>query len=132
MRFKHLGIAVYDLDSVLASYKEVFGYKVLSGPFDDPAHKVSVCFIGTGSPGEFMIELVAPLGEGSPVEQMLTKGIGAYHVCYEVDDMDQALQDLKTKGCTILTRPLAATAFNGRRIAWFYTPNQQLVELLEQ
>jgi methylmalonyl-CoA/ethylmalonyl-CoA epimerase len=132
VKFKHLGIAVADLDAVLEFYKDLFGYKVLSGPFDDPIHKVSVCFVGTGDRDEFTIELVAPLGCDSPVHHMVANQISAYHVCYEVKDVDEALKAVQSKGCMILSRPLPAIAFDGRRIAWFYTPNRQLVELLEQ
>jgi hypothetical protein len=46
---------------------------------------VSVCFLETGKPSDATIELVAPTGEDSPVNRILTKDIDAYHLCYEVD-----------------------------------------------
>jgi methylmalonyl-CoA/ethylmalonyl-CoA epimerase len=132
MRFKHLGVAVSNIGTALDLYRDLFGYKIIKGPIDDPVHKVSVCFIGANNSDQFIIELVAPLGQGSPVDQVLAKGITTYHVCYEVEDMDQALKHVKEKGCMVLGQPLPAVAFQGRRIAWFYTPNRQLVELLER
>lgn len=132
MKFKHLGVAVPSINSVLSIYLDLLGYSVTSGPFDDPLHKVSVCFLETAAGDGSRIELVAPLGERSPVHQMLAKGITTYHLCYEVENLEQALQNVKEKNCIILSQPLPAVAFQGRRIAWFYTPNRQLVELLEQ
>jgi methylmalonyl-CoA/ethylmalonyl-CoA epimerase len=113
-------------------YQAIFGYRVLSGPFSDAIQNVSVCFLGTGESRELMIELVAPAGEGSPVSKVLAKGIGAYHVCYEVNDIEYALEHVRSEGCLVLGKPVSAVAFEGRRIAWFYTPTRQLVELLER
>jgi catechol 2,3-dioxygenase-like lactoylglutathione lyase family enzyme len=86
LRFNHIGVAVPDIRQASATYQAIFGYVVLSGPFDDPIQNVSVCFLGTGEPGDLTMELVAPLGDDSPVSKMLAKGIGAYHICYEVID----------------------------------------------
>lgn len=132
MKFSHLGVAVSSIEEALSVYQEVFGYKVLSGPFDDPIQRASVCFVGTGIPNDMIIEVVASLDENSPVSKMLTKGVSAYHLCYEVDDIDQALANVRAKGCIIISKPVPAVAFEGRRIAWFYTPTRQLVEVVER
>lgn len=132
MKFSHLGVAVLNIEQALSVYQEIFGYKVLSGPFDDPIQRASVCFVGTGIPNDMIIEVVASLDENSPVSKMLVKGVGAYHMCYEVDDIEQALADIRKKGCVIINKPVPAVAFKGRRIAWFYTPTRQLVEVVER
>ena len=132
MKFSHLGVAVLNIEQALSVYQEIFGYKVLSGPFDDPIQRASVCFVGTGIPNDMIIEVVASLDENSPVSKMLVKGVGAYDTCYEVDDIEQALADIRKKGCVIINKPVPAVAFKGRRIAWFYTPTRQLVEVVER
>src|ERR1041384_4559601 len=111
MKFSHLGIAISSLETALEFYRDLFGYKLLSGPFDDPLHKVSVCFIGTGNSDQPIIELVAPFGDASPVKQLLAKGIAAYHVCYEVDNLERVIQEARASGCTMVTQPLPAVAF---------------------
>jgi methylmalonyl-CoA/ethylmalonyl-CoA epimerase len=132
LRFSHIGVAVPSIRQALATYEAIFGYVVLSGPFDDPVQHVSVCFLGTGELGDLTIELVAPLGDNSPISKVLAKGIGAYHICYEVDAIEDALEYVRSKGCIVVSKPLPATAFEGKRIAWFYTPTRQLVELVER
>ena len=79
------------------------------------------------------IELIAPLSEESPITAMLKKsgGGGAYHLCFETNDIDQALVHAKNNGCLIASPAVPAVAFNGRRIAWIYTPTRQLFELVE-
>jgi len=132
LKFRHIGVAVPNIEQALTVYQAIFGYRVLSGPYDDPVQRVSVCFLGTGESGDLTVELVAPLGENSPVSKVLAKGIGAYHICYEAGDIEEALAHLHAQGCLVVSRPVPATAFEGKRIAWFYTPTRQLVELVER
>ena len=132
LAFHHLGIVVADLDKALESYREIFGYELLRGPYDDPIQQVRVCFIGSDDAGHPELELVAPLNEKSPVKTLLDKGGGAYHVCYQTLNIEEALSDLRAKGCSIVSRPVPAVAFGGSRIAWLYTPSRQLLELVER
>lgn len=127
----HIGVAVASLQEALPAYTSVFGHTLLSGPFVDPIQRVSVCFVGADDSGEPAIELIEPAPGRSPLAAVLTKGIGAYHVCYEVEDIDAALAHARAHGCHIVSTPVPAVAFGGRRIAWFYMPSRQLVELLD-
>jgi len=128
--FHHVGIAVRDMTSATESLKKLFNYRLVSGPFDDPIQKVTVLFLGRGD-GDTILELVAPLGGDSPVKRTLEKGGGTYHVCYEVRDMETAIEHLRTEGCYLLSGPVPAVAFGMRDIAWLMTPAQLLVELVQ-
>jgi len=122
---------VPDMQRAIESYQGIFGYQLLSGPFDDPIQNVSVCFLGQPGSQQVEIELVSPLGAASPIRSLLAKGGGAYHVCYEVPDLEQALKEAREQGCLLLGAPVPAVAFGGRRIAWCYTPTRQLFEVVE-
>jgi len=130
--FHHVGVAVPDLEQAIKFYSRAFGLQLVSGPFEDPIQKVKVCFMA--EPGQSLshLELISPGDGDSPVNGYLTKGIGAYHVCYEVDDIAQALVGLRSNGCLVVGKPVPAVAFGGRKIAWCWTPTQQLTELLER
>jgi len=130
LKFKHLGVAVQDLEKALPAYRELLGYRLTSGPFDDPIQKVSVCFLSPAKEGpEF--ELVAPLTADSPVRKILSSGGGAYHLCFETGNIDDAVAELSRQGCVMVSGPVPAVAFGGRRIAWLYMPTRQLLELVE-
>lgn len=78
------------------------------------------------------IELIAPLTDDSPLQSMLNKnGGGAYHLCFQTNNLEKALAHARSKGCIVLGEPAPAVAFGGRRIAWFYTRTRQLFELVE-
>jgi methylmalonyl-CoA/ethylmalonyl-CoA epimerase len=130
--FHHVGVAVPDMERGIEFYTTVLGFRLDSGPFDDPIQKVKVCFLSEGADGTAHLELISPLAGDSPVNGYLKKGIGAYHVCYVVADIDGALAELRTNGCLVISKPVPAVAFGGGKIAWCFTPTNQLLELLEQ
>ena len=130
--YHHVGIAVRDLQSAMPAYEKLFGYTLISGPFDDPIQNVSVCFMSRGN-GDPVIELVAPLGPNSPVDRLLKNGGGAYHLCYEVKDLRKAIDELTAKGSFLLSGPTPAVAFEMRKIGWLMTDEASLlVELVSQ
>jgi methylmalonyl-CoA/ethylmalonyl-CoA epimerase len=131
-KLRHVGVAVPKLGPTTDALEALFGYKVVSGPFDDPIQKVSVNFLAKSDNDVAEIELIAPLSEDSPITSMLAKGGGAaYHLCFETSDIEQAVAHAKNNGCIIVSPPVPAVAFNGRRIAWIYTRSRQLFELVE-
>ncbi|WP_158943838.1 VOC family protein [Granulicella sp. S190] len=131
-KLRHVGVAVPSLDPTTETLSTLFGYKVVSGPFNDPIQKVSVNFLSKSDTDVAEIELIAPLSEDSPIKSILAKGGGAaYHLCFETTDIEQALVHAKNNGCIIVSPPVPAVAFDGRRIAWIYTRSRQLFELVE-
>ena len=131
-KLRHVGVAVPSLGPTTDALSTLFGYRVVSGPFDDPIQKVSVNFLTQSDKDVAEIELIAPLTEDSPIKAMLSKsGGGAYHLCFETTDIEKAVAHARNNGCLIVTPPVPAVAFNGRKIAWFYTASKQLFELVE-
>jgi methylmalonyl-CoA/ethylmalonyl-CoA epimerase len=96
----HVAIAVPDLAAASAVYRDTLGATV-SAPQALPAHGVTVVFIDTGNS---KVELLEPLGEGSPIASFLEKNPsgGMHHLCYEVDDIFAARDRLKASGARVL------------------------------
>jgi methylmalonyl-CoA/ethylmalonyl-CoA epimerase len=99
-RLNHVAIAVPDLAAASAIYRDTLGARV-SAPQALPEHGVTVVFIDTGNS---KIELLEPLGEGSPIASFLEKNPsgGMHHLCYEVDDILAARDRLKASGARVL------------------------------
>jgi methylmalonyl-CoA/ethylmalonyl-CoA epimerase len=99
-RLNHVAIAVPDLEAAAKQYAQVLGAKV-SAPQDEPDHGVTVIFVELPNT---KIELLHPLGEGSPIQGFLDKNQsgGIHHVCYEVDDILAARDRLKAEGARVL------------------------------
>jgi methylmalonyl-CoA/ethylmalonyl-CoA epimerase len=127
----HVGIVVASIDAAALSYEKMLDVRVTSGPFVDSLQQVRVVFLAGGKQGEAAIELVEPTSATSPVAAFLKRGGGMHHVCYVTKDLDRRLTELRALGALLVRPPVPAVAFQNRCIAWIYTPQRQLVELLE-
>ena len=99
-RLNHVAIAVPDLQAAAAQYESTLGAKV-GPPQDEPDHGVTVVFIELPNT---KIELLFPLGEGSPIQNFLDKNPsgGIHHICYEVDNILEACAQLQSQGARVL------------------------------
>ena len=99
-RLNHVAIAVSDLDAATKVYRDTLGAKV-SAPLLLPEHGVTTVFVELPNT---KIELISPLGAASPIQKFVDKnpGGGVHHVCYEVDDILAARDQLKAKGAKVL------------------------------
>lgn len=99
-RLNHIAIAVKDLAAATATYRDVLGARV-SDPLPQPEHGVTVVFIELPNT---KVELLQPLGANSPIAKFLEKNAdgGMHHVCYEVDDIIAARDQLKAQGARVL------------------------------
>ena len=128
----HVGIVVASLAGSLEHFARSLGASWDGRIFEDPGQKVKVGFLVTG-PESAQIELVQPNAPDSPVQRFLAeRGGGLHHVCYEAEDLDKELAEMRARGAVIAKRPKPAVAFDGRRIAWVITSEKLLVELLER
>jgi methylmalonyl-CoA/ethylmalonyl-CoA epimerase len=99
-RLNHVAIAVRDIAKASDVYRQTLGAQV-SEPMAQPAHGVTTVFITLPNT---KIELLEPLGEGSPIAKFLDRNPdgGIHHVCYEVDDIRAACDKLKAQGARLL------------------------------
>jgi methylmalonyl-CoA/ethylmalonyl-CoA epimerase len=95
----HLGVAVEDLDSALATYERLFGAEIEHrATVGDQGVRAASVRIGDGR-----VELLEPLGEDTPVGRFLAKrGPGMHHVAYEVNDLDATLAELTDAGADLI------------------------------
>jgi methylmalonyl-CoA/ethylmalonyl-CoA epimerase len=99
-RLNHVAIVVADLDAAVHTYEHTLG-ATTSAPQALAEHGVTVVFVDLPNT---RIELLQPLGDGSPVSKFLEKhkGGGIHHICIEVNDIDAARKDLTDKGARVL------------------------------
>ncbi|MFQ5668970.1 MAG: VOC family protein [Acidobacteriota bacterium] len=129
MTFHHVGVAVESIDCALEYYEGVFGFERVGRAVEVFPENVRVCFLRV--PGGAMIELVEGLTEESPVKGVLKRaGAGAYHICYAVNDLDEAIRGLRRARCLPFRRFQVDHAA-WRRFAFLLTPDRQLFELCE-
>jgi methylmalonyl-CoA/ethylmalonyl-CoA epimerase len=95
----HLGVAVQDLDEALETYTRLFGAELEHRALvEDQGVEAAAVLVGSGR-----VELLAPLGEETPVGRFLaSRGPGMHHVAYEVGDVRSELDRLAAAGADLI------------------------------
>jgi len=124
-----VAIAVPDLDAAMEQYRAALGANV--GPKqDEPDHGVTVVFITLPNT---KIELLFPLGDGSPIQGFLDKNPsgGIHHICYEVDNIITARDHLLASGARVLGTGEPKIGAHGKPVLFLHPKdfNGTLVEL---
>jgi methylmalonyl-CoA epimerase len=97
LKVDHLGIAVPDLESAVRAYRAL-GFEVES-VHEVPTEKVRAAFLPVG---ESRLELLEPTEPGSVIARFLEKRAGLHHVCVLVEDIEEALAELKAAGVSLI------------------------------
>ena len=98
-KINHIGIAVKNLEESMKFYRDQLGFE-FNGIDEVASQKVKVAMFKIG---ETNIELVQAISEDSPIAKYLEKNReGIHHICYEVDNIEKALEDLKAKGVKLI------------------------------
>jgi methylmalonyl-CoA/ethylmalonyl-CoA epimerase len=95
----HLGVAVEDLDEAVDTYQRLFGAELENRDLVETQGVEAAAM----RVGHSRVELVAPLGDDTPVGKFLAKrGPGMHHVAYEVTDLRRELVDLAEQGVQVI------------------------------
>ena len=127
-RLNHVAIAVSDIEAAAALYRNMLGATV-SAPQAMPEHGVTTVFIELPNT---KVELIAPLGEGSPLAGFLERNPfgGIHHICYEVADVRAASQSLNARGARVLGDGEPKIGAHGKPVIFIH-PKDFLGTLIE-
>lgn len=119
VEFDHVGFVAKSIEDALKSATRIL----------DPVQKVYVTLINIHN---LKVELVEPLNESSPVTDILKRGNNIYHVCFKAKNIQAAIEKARKHGFHCIGKPVSAMAFEGKKIAWLFSRNYGLIELLEK
>ena len=128
-RLNHIAIAVADLAAASRLYRESLGARV-SPPLDLPEHGVTVAFVELPNA---KVELLQPLGADSPIAKYLRNNPdgGMHHLCFEVDDILAARDQLLSAGARVLGDGAPKIGAHGKPVLFLHPKdfNGTLIEL---
>ena len=131
-RLNHVGVATPSIDESVALYRDMLGATAIGEKFVMEEQGVWVCFVDLPNS---QIELIEPYGDKSPVTAFLEKNPkgGQYHVCFEVEDIIAARDDMQAKGATVLNGGAPRIGAHGAPVIFVHPKNMGgvLVELME-
>jgi methylmalonyl-CoA/ethylmalonyl-CoA epimerase len=126
-RVEHIAVVVKDMAKTSAMLENVFGLKL---EYEEQIKSTKLAMFPVG---ETYIELLQAAAPDSQVAKVLAeKGESYYHICFEVDDIDAAVTELKAKQVKLLNEE-PMHGHGGSRIV-FINPESTgniLIELAE-
>ena len=127
-RVNHIAIAVPDLAVAAARYRDTLGARVTE-PADLPEQGVTTVFVELENT---KIELLHPLGDGSPIAAFLTRNPdgGMHHICFEVDDIFAARDHLLASGARVLGDGIPKIGAHGKQVLFLH-PKDFIGTLIE-
>lgn len=124
----HIGYLVKNIEKSLQPFLEL-GYEMFSDVKRDQIRRVRICFL---KKGENLVELVEPNVESEVYPLLKQYRNRAYHICYEVDDIDKAVRMLKKKGFLHFSEKGNAPVISGTaKVAFLIHSQMGLIELIE-
>lgn len=126
-RIAHIGIAVREIDAMMPFYRDVLGLSEVPLGDSDGAHIAGLAV------GESLVELLEADSPDSPIGKYVAKrGPGIHHICFSVDDLDDALARCRQAGIKLIDDSPRLGA-EGKRIAFLHPASTAgvLVELSE-
>jgi methylmalonyl-CoA/ethylmalonyl-CoA epimerase len=117
-RLNHVAIAVPNVEQASAVYHNALGARV-TAPESLAEHGVTVVFVELPNT---KIELLEPYGENSPIAGFIAKNPsgGIHHVCYEVDDILAARDQLIAAGARVLGDGEPKTGAHGKPVLFLH------------
>lgn len=100
----HVGVAVPNIHTAIAFYRDVLGATDITEPKALPPQGVTYAFV-TLPTGQ--VELIEPYGETSPILKFLDRNPkgGQHHICFEVEDIHAAKSVMEERGMRVLNKP---------------------------
>ena len=130
LKVDHIGIAVKDLEETLKFYQDALGLEC-EGTEVVEDQKVKVAFLPVG---DTEVELLESTEEDGPIAKYIAKkGEGMQHIAFRVDNIEEAIEEMKNKGVRMIDEKPRYGA-GGAKIAFCHPKSTHgvLVELCER
>jgi len=118
MQLHHIGVAVTTLEEGAKQVRQYYAGQIIgeTARIHDPLQDADLQLfeLQDGS----RIELVA----GKPAQCVLGKGLNLHHVCYEVQSVENAIEEWHRRGAVVVSAAKPAVLFGGRLVAFVLTP----------
>ena len=128
LKMHHIGCLVDSISSTFKSYQFLYPKAQLSTVYNIDSQKVKVAFLDVGS--NVFIELVEVADDNSSLNKMKKKGVSFYHLAFVDSNFDERLDFLQNQNFRLISI-FNSEAFENKRCAFLYSPEMQLIEIIE-
>ncbi len=128
LKMHHVGCLVDSISESFKSYQFLYPNAQLSIIYNIDSQKVRVAFLDLGS--DVFIELVEVADDNSSLNKMKKKGVSFYHLAFTDSNFDERLSFLQDQNFRLISI-FNSEAFENKRCAFLYSPEMQLIEIIE-
>lgn len=114
MKIHHIGYLVKDINKSIEAFEKL-GLKKYTDVCFDRDRDSDICFLGENHE----IELVQPHKESDIYPLLKQFNNAPYHVCYEVEDIDNSIQEYVSKGFLLFKEKTRANAISSQALVAF-------------
>lgn len=126
MQFHHIGYLLENMADGIEAFKKL-GYKIEKDPVLDGSRQVEICFLS----GPTNVELIVPTKECKLFKSLQDKiGNGPYHICYDSDDIEADIINLKNAGWLQISKVEPAIAIDNRHVVFFFSKDIGIIEIV--
>lgn len=116
LKIDHIGVAVRDLDESAKFWENIIGLNITATETVE-SQKVTTAFMPTG---DSELELLAATADDSAIAKFIeNKGEGIQHLALRVDNIENALADLKAAGVRLIDE-VPRPGAGGAKIAFLH------------
>ena len=129
MKIHHIGYFVKSIEKGQKTFLDM-GYEVEKECVHDEYRGIDIVFLVKDG---YRVELVSPYTKDSVVYELRKKlGNSPYHICYEVENLEAAIEKLTAQRFVVTQEPHEAVAIDGRRVCFLVHGQIGIIELVEQ
>ena len=129
MKVHHIGYFVKNIEKGKKTFLAL-GYEIEQDTVRDEYRGIDIAFLEKDG---YRVELVSPFTEESVVYDLRKKmGNSPYHICYEVENLESAIEDLQEQRFVVTQEPHEAVAIDGKRVCFLIHGQMGIIELVEQ
>ncbi len=129
MTVHHIGYLVKNIEKSKVLFTDL-GFSIEQDTVYDDWRDVNICFLVKNG---YRVELVSPTNSSSVVGELRKKiGNSPYHICYEVNNLEEAIVELGKSRFVIWEEPHEAPAIDGNRVAFLVNSQIGMIELVEK
>ncbi|HEY5122160.1 MAG TPA: VOC family protein [Ignavibacteria bacterium] len=129
MKIDHICFAVRNLNDGIAYWSEIFGYKQMTKIVENTRQRVKVTFMIRND--SITVKLIEPLINNQSLLNFVHNGGGFHHICFKCSDLEEKIDELKSKGLKMLVPPQPGEAFNNNNIAFLLARFGINIELID-
>lgn len=124
----HTGYIVSSITNAVEEMK-LLNYEIIQNTIYDEDRNIGICFIKNGNQ---LIELIEPKDENAVTYKILAKtGPAPYHICYKVNNIEEACNTLKKEGFFPISKIEKASAMGENcKVIFLYSQTIGLIELV--